>query len=153
MRNIALIFGCLLSLCSTSSANLRMQESINYYVSTGGNDNNPGTREKPFRTIQKAADKMVAGDSTSVSTRAFGPPREKAASTGLWWIRLWPKSASTGPVRLPCLMSDRGKRGGESSVITRSAVTGLPTTVTCPVVWSRSENGRISAARCCLPNR
>ena len=34
-----------------------------YYVSPSGSDNNPGTLELPFKTIQKAADIMVAGDS------------------------------------------------------------------------------------------
>jgi hypothetical protein len=33
-----------------------------YYVSLSGSDNNPGTLEQPFKTIQKAADIMVAGD-------------------------------------------------------------------------------------------
>lgn len=35
------------------------QSGLAYYVSTFGNDKNPGTKEAPFRTIQKAAD--VAG--------------------------------------------------------------------------------------------
>jgi len=33
-----------------------------YYVSLRGNDENPGTKTKPFRTIQKAADTLIAGD-------------------------------------------------------------------------------------------
>lgn len=33
-----------------------------YYVSKTGNDHNPGTDIKPFKTIQKAADVAVAGD-------------------------------------------------------------------------------------------
>jgi hypothetical protein len=34
-----------------------------YYVSASrGNDSNPGTEEEPFKSIQKAADVMVAGD-------------------------------------------------------------------------------------------
>ena len=33
-----------------------------YYVSTTGNDSNPGTIDQPWLTIQKAADTMVAGD-------------------------------------------------------------------------------------------
>ena len=37
-------------------------EAKDYYVAIGGDDNNPGTLEKPFQTIQKAADVMVAGD-------------------------------------------------------------------------------------------
>ena len=35
--------------------------SADYFVSTSGNDNNPGTRSQPWRTIQKAADTLVAG--------------------------------------------------------------------------------------------
>ena len=30
--------------------------AIDYYVSPKGNDNNPGTLEKPFRTLTKARD-------------------------------------------------------------------------------------------------
>jgi hypothetical protein len=37
--------------------------SDTYYVSDSrGSDENPGTEEKPFKSIQKAADVMVAGD-------------------------------------------------------------------------------------------
>jgi hypothetical protein len=34
----------------------------NYYVSTSGNDNNPGTITNPWRTIQKAANSAKTGD-------------------------------------------------------------------------------------------
>ena len=37
-----------------------------YYVALTGNDSNPGTQSQPWRTIQKAANTMVAGDSTTV---------------------------------------------------------------------------------------
>jgi len=33
-----------------------------YYVATNGNDENPGSETKPFRTVQKAADTARAGD-------------------------------------------------------------------------------------------
>ena len=59
MRNIVFIFGCLMSLCSAVPAR-------DYYVSTVGSDENPGSTEKPFRTIQEAANKMVAGDACYV---------------------------------------------------------------------------------------
>ena len=36
--------------------------ATNYYVSTSGKDSNPGTLERPFRTIQRAANRMSAGD-------------------------------------------------------------------------------------------
>jgi hypothetical protein len=37
-----------------------------YYVSTLGSDSNPGSSSQPWRTIQKAADFMVAGDTVNV---------------------------------------------------------------------------------------
>ena len=40
---------------------LQVQAST-YYVSTKGNDGNPGTFKKPFKTILKASKKMKAGD-------------------------------------------------------------------------------------------
>ncbi len=93
MKITALIVGCLLSLCSTGLANLRMQESINYYVSTGGSDKNPGTREKPFRTIQKAADKMVAGDTCYVrggTYRKLVRPRRSGSKKKPIRFEAWP---------------------------------------------------------------
>ncbi|HSM25395.1 MAG TPA: right-handed parallel beta-helix repeat-containing protein [Anaerolineaceae bacterium] len=36
-------------------------QSADYFVSTSGNDNNPGTYARPWRTIQKAANTLVAG--------------------------------------------------------------------------------------------
>jgi hypothetical protein len=37
-----------------------------YHVAKNGNDNNPGTAEKPFLTIQAAADKAMPGDIVTV---------------------------------------------------------------------------------------
>jgi len=37
-----------------------------YFVSPSGNDSNPGTFHKPWRTIQKAADTLVAGDTVKI---------------------------------------------------------------------------------------
>ena len=43
-----------------------------YYVSTSGNDENPGTgRRSAFLTLQKAADVMVAGDTCFVSGEIY----------------------------------------------------------------------------------
>jgi len=42
-------------------------ETATYYVSPAGNDNNPGTStELPWRTIQKAANTVLAGDVVSI---------------------------------------------------------------------------------------
>ena len=40
---------------------------MNYYVSTEGNDEHSGSKEQPFRTLQKAADIVQAGDTCIVS--------------------------------------------------------------------------------------
>ena len=37
-----------------------------YYVATNGNDNNPGTQSSPWRTITKAANTMVAGNTVYI---------------------------------------------------------------------------------------
>jgi uncharacterized repeat protein (TIGR02543 family) len=43
-----------------------------YYVATNGNDSHPGTQGQPWKTIQKAADTMVAGDTTRVNEGDYG---------------------------------------------------------------------------------
>ena len=42
-----------------------------YYVAPSGNDSNPGTIAQPWRTIQKAADTMVAGDTVYIRAGTF----------------------------------------------------------------------------------
>ncbi len=42
-----------------------------YYVSQDGSDNNPGTFEQPFKTIQKAADIMVAGETCHIMAGTY----------------------------------------------------------------------------------
>jgi Right handed beta helix region len=52
----------LLFLCATAFG----QANTSYYVSTTGNDSNPGTRAAPWRTIQHAADTARAGSKVNV---------------------------------------------------------------------------------------
>jgi len=42
-----------------------------YYVAKNGNDNNPGTEEKPWLTIQKAANIMLPGDTVYVKEGTY----------------------------------------------------------------------------------
>jgi len=42
-----------------------------YYVAPGGNDLNPGTAAKPWQTIQKAADTLVAGDTVYIRAGTY----------------------------------------------------------------------------------
>src|SRR6186997_3455953 len=41
------------------------------YVSTAGNDNNAGTAASPWRTLQKAANTVVAGDTVMVAAGTY----------------------------------------------------------------------------------
>jgi len=46
--------------------------SATYFVSvSGGSDENPGTEEEPFKSIQKAADVMVAGDNCMIDDGVY----------------------------------------------------------------------------------
>ncbi len=55
-----------------------------YYVSTTGNNGNPGTFAQPWRTIQKAANTMVAGDTVHIRGGTYvervAPKRSGTAS-------------------------------------------------------------------------
>ncbi|MEI7881222.1 MAG: chitobiase/beta-hexosaminidase C-terminal domain-containing protein [bacterium] len=42
-----------------------------YFVEKGGNDANPGSRMQPFRTIQKAAERMLPGDICTISRGVY----------------------------------------------------------------------------------
>lgn len=42
-----------------------------YYVAPTGDDSNPGTPEKPWRTIQKAADTLVAGETVYIRSGVY----------------------------------------------------------------------------------
>ena len=59
MKAIKSINLCLLVLYLAGFLSLNAKD---YYVSKDGDDANPGTFEKPFLTIQKAADVMIVGD-------------------------------------------------------------------------------------------
>ena len=48
-----------------------MAHSATYTVSTQGSDNNPGTTQSPWRTIQKAANTGVAGDIVEIQAGTY----------------------------------------------------------------------------------
>jgi hypothetical protein len=47
------------------------RSGVTYYVSTSGNDNNAGTLAAPWRTIQKAANTVQAGDTVQVRAGTY----------------------------------------------------------------------------------
>lgn len=56
-----------------------------YYVATNGNDASSGTEASPWRTIQKAANTLVAGDTVYVKQGTYNEriiPKNSGTSSG-----------------------------------------------------------------------
>jgi len=61
-------------------------EAAEYFVAVDGADSNSGSQEQPFRTIQKAADMMKAGDTCYVRGGEYGMMVDpELAKTGVDW--------------------------------------------------------------------
>ena len=67
-RPHAAVIGLVLAAIPALTATAR---AADYCVSQAGSDQNPGTNARPFRTIQKAADAMTAGDLCSVRAGTY----------------------------------------------------------------------------------
>lgn len=59
------------SATATVTIQLPSRSGKTYYVSTSGNDNNAGTLSAPWRTIQKAANTVAAGDTVQVRAGTY----------------------------------------------------------------------------------
>jgi Right handed beta helix region len=53
-----------------------------YYVSPSGNDSNPGTQTQPWKTIQKAANTLAAGDKVVVAAGDYSTQRVNISKSG-----------------------------------------------------------------------
>ena len=63
MRRGVLAVGCAALL---AAGNIVVAAGTVFYVTTAGDDANPGTEEKPWKTVQKAADTMQPGDTVLI---------------------------------------------------------------------------------------
>lgn len=61
LRNLGVVHATLLVIVLTLAQSLAAQIGDHYYVSTSGDDSNPGTIAAPWRTIQHAANTVTAG--------------------------------------------------------------------------------------------
>jgi hypothetical protein len=59
------------SATATVTIQMPSRSGVTYYVSTSGNDNNAGTLAAPWRTIQKAANTVQAGDTVQVRAGTY----------------------------------------------------------------------------------
>ncbi|MEW6368416.1 MAG: right-handed parallel beta-helix repeat-containing protein [Acidobacteriota bacterium] len=69
MNSRTLSIAFVLSVCNLSTftpLSLARPQGRVYYVATTGKDTNPGTLASPWRTVQKAADTLVAGDTVYI---------------------------------------------------------------------------------------
>ena len=69
-RSYGMCFVVGLSLLLLLSASARLSAAT-YYVSTAGSDSNPGSQSQPWRTVQKAANTTVAGDTVNIATGTY----------------------------------------------------------------------------------
>jgi len=65
----------------SATANHATRAGDVYYVATNGSDSNPGTEAQPWRTVQKAADTLVAGDTVYIRTGTY-PERVVPLNSG-----------------------------------------------------------------------
>ena len=61
-------------LTARSPAGLLAPQASVYYVATSGSDANPGTLTQPWRTIQKAAATLQAGDAVYIRAGTYRAP-------------------------------------------------------------------------------
>jgi len=59
------VFLCIIPGFTSTTGTLNPEENV-YYVAKGGNDQNPGTLDSPWLTIQHAAENLAAGDTVHI---------------------------------------------------------------------------------------
>src|SRR4026209_768877 len=67
---------CVASFLFTTVSAFSRVSTTDYYVAKNGNDTNPGTLAQPWKTIQRAADTVQAGDTVNVRQGIY---RERVA--------------------------------------------------------------------------
>src|SRR5687768_18447566 len=82
-----------LALLIMGSALLHAQ-GADYYVSTQGNDSNPGTSAQPFRTITRAYNLATAGTTITVLPGVY------TDYTSNWGLRLGKSGTAASPITL-----------------------------------------------------
>lgn len=87
------------SATATLSVVAQLATGATYYVSTTGNDTNPGTITQPWRTIQHAANSVAAGDTVYVRAGVYNEtvrfPNSGSASAGFITFSSYPGELAT----------------------------------------------------------
>lgn len=93
-----------LYLSTATSAN-----AATYYVATNGSDSNPGTLDRPWKTVKYAVSKMVAGDTTYVREGVY---REKGVAFSTSGTASAPIKLLNYPGESPTLEGDQASHAG-----------------------------------------
>ena len=68
IKNTFLFFGICIAVVLLFGG---VASATTYYVAPDGNDYNPGTEAQPWKTIQKAADTLIAGDTVYIKAGTY----------------------------------------------------------------------------------
>jgi len=82
-RAVQVILACVTGVILTLSCYSGPSYGADYYVSQSGNNSNPGTESQPWRTIQNAADTMVAGDTVYIRAGTYTDETIQPQASGL----------------------------------------------------------------------
>jgi hypothetical protein len=101
-RNWNLSFAALacVGACTTidpSSTENALSSSATYYVATTGSDSSPGSQAQPFRTLQRAVNAAVAGDTIIVADGTYGP---EGADNQAMPVNISSQGSATAPITL-----------------------------------------------------
>lgn len=82
-------------------------QAATYYVATSGNNSNPGTSTKPWRTVAYATGKMVAGDTTYVRGGIYNEGIVRFGTSG---TKSAPIKLLSAPGEFPVIHCSKGGR-------------------------------------------
>jgi hypothetical protein len=118
MRNGDVVFATLVVIVLMLAPSLAGQAGSIYYVSTAGNDSNPGTISAPWLTIQHAADSVSAGATVYVFGGVYNEsvnfPASGTASAPITFQSYTEQKAVIDGTGLSCCTSNPPSSGNET---------------------------------------
>jgi hypothetical protein len=118
VRNLGVVYALLLVIVVPLAQSLAGQTGASYYVSTTGNDSNPGTMSLPWLTIQHAANTVTAGATVYVAGGVYNEsvnfPASGTASAPITFQSYPGQTAVIDGTGLSCCTSNPTSSGNET---------------------------------------